>query len=149
VLSELLSAQGKLRVNIFIFQSTKPNYDLSKELRRNKRETWYATRYRNQMSIGDTVYLWMAGGDRERGIYGWGSLVSEPYIKDEWDSYGVDLVCKVRFRAPVLASLLKRESSLSNLLIFRAPQASNFLLDDKEAGKLAAVVRSQREEAPF
>ena len=57
------------------FPMYQDRYDLSRELKLGKPETWYATRYRNRMSPGDVVYLWMAGDEDIRGLCGMGELV--------------------------------------------------------------------------
>jgi hypothetical protein len=100
------------------------------------------------MAAGDIVYFWMGGEEDIRGIYGWGVLTSAPYMKRNWDSHGVDARIKVRFREPILASTLRGDSRLANLLILRQPQASNFLLEPEEAEALANAVKDNNEVAP-
>ena len=61
-------------MNAFIFQSVPDRYDLRREFRVGKSDTWYATRYRNEMKAGDIVFFWMRGEEDSRGLYGWGTL---------------------------------------------------------------------------
>src|SRR5262245_29479615 len=124
-------------MNFFIFQSVPERYDMRTELQAQRDVTWNATRYRQQMGPGDCVFFWMAGDEDIRGLYGWGVLTSTPYAKASWDGYGVDATFKVKFAKPVLARTIKQGRNLKDLLIFRAPQASNFLLAPKEASALA------------
>lgn len=135
-------------MNTFIFQSVPERYDLRTELRAGNSDTWYATRYRNDMNAGDVVFFWMGGEQDSRGLYGWGNLTSGAYLKSGWDSHGVDVRCKVRFTKPILAIDLKREPILRDLLILRAPQASNFLLTEQQASELQELVRRMDEQAP-
>lgn len=135
-------------MNTFIFQAVPDRYDLRLELHPGKPDTWYATRYRNDMKAGDVVFFWLGGDQGSRGLYGWGTLTSGAYMKSEWDSHGVDVHYNVRFTKPILATDLKKEPSLKDLLIFRAPQATNFLLTEQQASALRAFVRRNDEEAP-
>jgi hypothetical protein len=137
-------------MNTWIFQSVPERYDLRKasSIRPGDTVTWYATRYRDQMTPGDTVYFWMGGEEDIRGIYGWGELISDAYIRKDWDAHGVDAKIKARFKEPILASVLKKDRRLANLLIFRQPQASNFLLEPQEAEVFAKIVQEKREIAP-
>ena len=132
----------------FIFQSAPERYDLRTAITPEKRDTWYATRYRNEMTPGSTVYFWMAGEEDFRGLYGWGRLVTPPYLKPDWDGHGVDVIYKVKFGRPLLARTLREDPQLSRMLILRAPQATNFLLSDEEAERLAMLVRERGESAP-
>ena len=72
-------------MNVFLFQSAPEQYDLRKELRPGEFDNWHATRYRMEMHPGDIVFFWMGGDQNFRGLYGWGEITSEPYIKPEWE----------------------------------------------------------------
>lgn len=135
-------------MNVFIFQSVPTRFDLREKLRPGDKETWYATRYRNDMHPGDLVFFWMAGEEDIRGLYGWGHIVSTPYIKEEWDSHGVDISYEVKFEEPILASTLRDDPVLGQMLIFRAPQATNFLLTDAQVAQLEARIKSLGLPAP-
>jgi hypothetical protein len=135
-------------MNTFIFQSVEDRFDLRSKLQVGKQDTWYATRYRNEMHPNDSTYLWMGGSSSIRGLYGWGTLTSAAYLKPSWDSHGVDVKYMCRFSQPILATTLTSHSILRSMLIFRAPQATNFLLSIDEARALAAVVRDRGESTP-
>lgn len=138
-------------MNTWIFQSVPARYDLreASSLRPGESVTWYVTRYRDRMSVDDIVYFWMGGEEGIRGIYGWGVLTSSPYMKKNWDSFGVDAKIKKRFKRPILASNLRRDPKLANLSILRQPQASNFLLEPEETKALARAVEDSEEVAPI
>jgi hypothetical protein len=135
-------------MNTFIFQSVEDRFDLRKKLELGKKDTWYATRYRGDMNPDDVVYFWMGGSSEIRGLYGWGMITREPYMKSGWDSHGVDVTYKVKFKRPLLATYLMKDDDLCDMLIFRAPQATNFLLSPKESIALAKFVTSKSEKAP-
>ena len=135
-------------MNIFIFQSLPDRFDLRTKLIPGTKDTWYATRYRSEMKVGDLVYFWMGGEERFRGIYGWGKITSEPYKKTNWDSYGVDVEYLYKFSKPITSSYLKNDKDLRNLLIIRAPQATNFLVDAFQQKKLIKVIKELGEQEP-
>lgn len=135
-------------MNIFIFQSLPEKFDLRIKLVEGIKDTWYASRYRNEMNVGDLVYFWLGGDERFRGIYGWGKIISAPYIKSGWDSYGVDVEYIHKFSKPITSSYLKNDPDLKNLLIIRAPQATNFLVNDIQHKKLIKVIKSFGEQTP-
>lgn len=135
-------------MNVFVFQSVPERYDLRKVIEPGVKDTWYATRYRNKMNIGDLVFFWMAGDEHFRGLYGWGEVISSPYIKDDWDRHGIDVIYKKKFAKPIKARLLKEDAELSKMLIFRAPQATNFLLSDEEAKRLMRFLKKHGEKIP-
>jgi len=134
-------------MNYWIFQAVPERYDLRDELVEGRKVTWYATRYRSRMSPGDIVFFWLGGPEDIRGIYGWGRLTSSPYAKPEWRSYGVDVEYKKRLKLPVSIREIKSAPDLQDLLILRAPQATNFLLSPQEARAIADLIEpDQRPE---
>ncbi|MGY6214705.1 EVE domain-containing protein [Methylolobus aquaticus] len=135
-------------MNVFVFQSRPERYDLRTAIRPGSRDTWYATRYRNDMNPGDLVFFWMAGDEHFRGLYGWGHIASAPYLKAGWDSHGVDVTYEVKFGKPILARSVREDAVLADMLIFRAPQATNFLLSPQHARCLVKLVKERRETAP-
>lgn len=128
-------------MNTFIFQSMPERFDLREKLKPGNKDTWYATRYRNKMKTGDIVFFWMGGNKRFRGLYGWGKLISEPYIKDNWKTYGIDVEYIEKFFKPITSSKIKDDIELSRLLIFRAPQATNFFVEPSELKKLVRLLK--------
>ncbi len=100
------------------------------------------------MNPGDIVFFWMAGDEHFRGLYGWGNIVSTPYIKPGWDSHGIDVIYKCKFKKPILARSVRENKELADMLIFRAPQATNFLLETSQANRLNRLIRDRGEIAP-
>jgi len=135
-------------MNVFIFQSVPERYDLREAIRPGKVDTWYATRYRNEMHPGDLVFFWMGGDEEFRGLHGWGRIGSAPYSKKHWDSHGVDVKYEARFSEPILARTLRNDAVLAEMLIFRAPQATNFLLPGEQARRLTELVLELGETGP-
>lgn len=135
-------------MSVFIFQSVPDRFDLESEVVEGKKDTWYATRYRKRMKVGDIVFFWMAGADDRKGIYGWGVIDSEPYIRDDWKSYGVDVIYKKKFGKKLSKRILHSDNVLRNMLLFRAPQATNFLLTDEESRALIDLTKTRGEIPP-
>jgi hypothetical protein len=136
------------RMGVFVFQSVPERYDLRKVIQPKESDTWYATRYRNEMHVGDLVFFWMAGDEYFRGLYGWGRISKPPYLKEGWDSHGVEVRYEAKFKKPILAKRLRDDEMLSDMLIFRAPQATNFLLTADQAKRLVRLIRDVGEDAP-
>ncbi|MCU7817239.1 MAG: EVE domain-containing protein [Candidatus Thiodiazotropha sp. (ex Rostrolucina anterorostrata)] len=135
-------------MNVFVFQSVPERYDLRQTIRPGTSDTWYATRYRNEMHPGDLVFFWMAGDEHFRGLYGWGRIASAPYLKTGWESHGVDVTYEIKFTKPVMAKSLRSDAHLAEMLIFRAPQATNFLLSPQQAKRLVRFVKKSGENVP-
>jgi hypothetical protein len=133
---------------VFVFQSVPEQYDLREKLRAGQSDTWYATRYRAEMRPRDVVFFWMGGDRHFRGLYGWGEITKAPYLKSEWDSYGVEVRYEEKFKKPILATTIETDPVLSSLLIFRAPQATNFMLSPEQAKKLVRLIKERGERTP-
>jgi hypothetical protein len=142
------AGRRKVPAQTFIFQSRQDKYDLRRELHPKAIERWSASRYRTAMRPGDIVYFWLAGPEDIRGIYGWGTIRKFPYHARGEGAYDVDVFVESVFTKPVLASDLRRAPELSDLLILRAPQATNFLLSRDEARRLAIEISKAGEPAP-
>ena len=135
-------------MNVFIFQSIRSRYDLRTALQPGKTTPWHATRYRSEMRSGDLVFFWMGGEPGLRGLYGWGRIVSEPYVRPDWDTYRVDVTYDAKFTRPILAEQIRSDKLLSQMLVFRAPQATNFLLSPEETERLLGIMKDHNEEPP-
>jgi predicted RNA-binding protein with PUA-like domain len=129
-------------MNYWLFQSIAERYDLREDnvIVPGKTDTWYATRYKDRMKIGDKVYFWLGGIAEERGIYGVGMISSNTYRKEEWNADGIDVVYTEKLSKPITVLTFKNNSILSNLLILRAPQATNFSLSSIEATEIEYLV---------
>jgi len=90
----------------------------------------------------------MGGDDRFKGLYGWGEIISAPYKMSGWDTHGVDVKYTCKFPKPVTKSVIEKDKTLARLLLFRAPQATNFLLTDDEVRKLTKLLTGLGYTAP-
>ena len=137
----------KAQMNYWIFQSVVEQQDLRHRLQEGKEDIRLASRYRQQMSTGDLVFFWLGGPDDIRGIYGWGKLLSEPEFNNDRQEYRVRVRYDKRLTDHLRVGQIRAVSELRNLLILRAPQATNFLLSREEARSIASLIDpSQRPE---
>lgn len=134
-------------MNFWIFQAVPERYDLRDEriIQKGKKDTWYATRYRGRMAVGDFVFFWLGGPPEIRGIYGGGKLISTPYQRPEWESYGVDVEYEMRVAPHLSVSEIREVGALENLLILRAAAGTNFLLTEDEGSTLRELVASRQD----
>ena len=142
------AARRRVPAQAFIFQARAGRYDLRTELRPKAVERWTASRYRSVMRPGDIVFFWMAGSADIRGIYGWGTIKGYPYSVGSHDSYDVDVQVEHVLAQPMLATTIRKIPELRDLLIFRAPQATNFLLSPDQAKHLIQEIGKRGEAVP-
>jgi len=127
-------------MNYWIFQSVIEQYDLRESLQEGKTVSRRASRYRQQMSPGDVVFFWLGGPDDVRGIYGWGTLLSTPHPTAEGQQFKVDVRYDKRLKTYVSVKRIRQLDELQNILILRAPQATNFILSKDEARAIASLM---------
>jgi len=127
-------------MNYWIFQSVVEQYDLRRTLREGTTESWRASRYRQEMSPGDFVFFWLGGPDNFRGIYGWGTLLSTPYPDKNNGEFGVRVRYDRRLKKYVSIMRIRQLDELKDVLILRAPQATNFILSKDEARAIASLM---------
>lgn len=128
-------AKDKLMAN-WLFQSRPDRYDLREKIIIGKAATWYVTRYRDEMCQGDKVYFWLAGDPEIRGVYGCGELVGKPFKNPDWDAYGVKVRYSEKITPHISVDRILRDNVLKNMLILRAPSATNFKLSETEVKRL-------------
>lgn len=127
-------------MNYWIFQSVVEQQDLRERLQEGKEDTRLASRYRQQMAAGDLVFFWLGGSDNIRGIYGWGTLLSPPKFIDARQEYRVSVRYAKRLKTHLPAGKIRAVPELKDLLILRAPQATNFILSGDEARAIANLI---------
>ncbi len=127
-------------LSFWIFRAVPEQYDINKQLYEGFKGTWYATRYHNKMHPGDIVFFWLGGVPiKDRGIYAWGRLTSNSYIKDNWEAYGVDVIVERILPSPITVPEIKKVEILSRMLILRMDVGTNFLLSNEEVQALVSL----------
>ncbi len=130
----------------FIFQSRPIRYDLRKVLVPGQRVAWVASRYRDFMHPGQTVYLWLSGERGIRGIYGWGEITGERPEPDRSGIFRVQVTYRRNFlnhssRQHLSVDEIKADDVLASMLILRLPMGTNFLLSDQEDHALRGLIK--------
>ncbi len=135
-----MRATERAAENYWIFRAREEIYSLEDNLLEGKEEAWRSAAARKGMSPGDVVYFWQ-GGERERGLYGWGYIVAEPYFDKEVNSFRVPVRYEVRFRRYLKAEDLKKTGRLADLPVFKVgPQQTFLRITAKQAGRLNEVL---------
>ena len=127
-------------MNTWLFQSLPENRDLRIELWEGAAKTWRVSRYRSEITPGDTVFFWMGGPPEVRGLYGWGEVVGSPQFYADRDQFRVEVIYRRRFDPPLLAGQIRSTGNLDQMLIFRAPFGTNFPLTPREAETIANLL---------
>jgi hypothetical protein len=97
------------------------------------------------MKPGELVFFWVAGQEGERGLHGWGRIVSEPY--KEAGDFRVDVRLECCIEPHIRASVVHADPVLRDHPIFTVRVGSNFLLDDDAVPALVALIpAAQRPE---
>jgi hypothetical protein len=110
----------EIRMQVWLFQSIKREYDLVKEFHLGKVEPWRVKNFKEEMKVGEIVLLWIAGGDA--GIYGVGRLVRPLYERNGKKRW-VDVKYLQWLAAPVLKTTLLKNPVLARLEVIRTPFA--------------------------
>lgn len=134
-------------MNYWIFQSVVDRYDLRDDeiVGIGKSDTWYATRYKSKMKKGDRVYFWLGGLGSDRGIYAAGMLNSDCYQKPEWKSSGIDVIYTAKLDKPIVIDEIVGNPLLKDLLILKAAQATNFLIEKDQAEEIERLIKVRGE----
>ena len=138
--------------SVWIFQANPKMFDLMSWLSEpdvgvGTRSEWYLAQHKDKVRDGDTVLLWMAGGDA--GIYASGRLVGAPFERDrmDWQTesapprtlvMGFDL--ERVYSKPLLRRDLLHHPVLKNLSIIRFPNATNFSVTQAEWEELKPML---------
>lgn len=133
---------GLSQARAWIFQGNPDLWDFEQMLARETpfRENWTASRYRDQMQIGDTVYLWQSG--ERAGLYAVAKIISSEFetADDPYGKWKVNLVVERVLDRPLLRSEAASDERLADLEILRQPQGSNFRVTPEQDIALREVL---------
>ena len=150
----------------WIFQANPAVYDMRGALRGLKSDTFLVARFKEEIKVGDRIYLWESGTDA--GIVGVAEVIEEPKLRpslpestqfqlDQEKLGGQQVRAVLRFLRSV-DPVLSRERLLaspefSNLSILKQPQGSNFRVTPAEAEAIEQLLSEEKEstdmEAPI
>ncbi|MDB4528196.1 EVE domain-containing protein, partial [Akkermansiaceae bacterium] len=143
----------------WIFQGSPDKFDVEGYLSAGLKEIiWSVTRYENQISPGDLVYLWQAAGKRKAvsGILASATVLETPRVQSDdaaSESMNVDrpeaaqsamrvtlrLDRVAKSREIIRRDWLKADPVCSAMLILRQPAGSNFRLTPAEANRISQL----------
>ena len=143
----------------WIFQGSPDKFDVEGYLNAGLKEIiWSVTRYENQISPGDLVYLWQAAGKRKAvsGILASATVLETPRVQSDdaaSESMNVDrpeaaqpamrvalrLDRVAKSREIIRRDWLKVDPVCSAMLILRQPAGSNFRLTPAEANRISQL----------
>src|SRR5579871_3036526 len=109
-------------MSYWLFQANTEEYDLrsAEAIVRGKTELWRAPQHARDIRQGDTVFLWLAGQDHVRGIYGWGTI--EAPVATGSDGKVVPIRIVEKFRRHIPVSEIRADEDLQDLYILRNPR---------------------------
>src|SRR3954468_10677558 len=139
--------------NAWIFQGNPKIYDITASIRALSETTWVVRRHRQEIHVGDKVYLWQSGADA--GILGTATVLTEPevmgidtakdrfYLKAEEFAQPeprVDLRIDSVLETPLAKTVILEDARLRNLSIIRAPTGTNFPVTADERSALDELI---------
>lgn len=135
----------------WLFQANPDMYDLEKavtEVEPGAEDSWYVSRYGDEMHEGDYVYLWQAGG--QAGVYATGRIAGAVFKRDaaSWRSDAKDgdkepavpFVYERILEAPISREEVLDDSILSKMQVVRAPKGTNFRITGAEHRRLQEMM---------
>lgn len=128
----------------WLFQGNPKYYRIIDGIRDFEKMPWLVTRYAKDIALGDGVLVWVSG--KEAGIYALAEVTEPAQVLSKlpdqkyWTdaSRAVDKAqAIIRFKQklldhPLLKTNLLQDPLLKNLLVTRAPNATNFKVTPEE-----------------
>lgn len=146
----------------WIFQAHPRDWDIDRYLddvragRVDARPHWLVTRYANDIAVGDRVFLWRAGPNRDAGVVALARVIGGPAERpDDKPDYRVNSAKfkndRVRAKLeiervlarPVRRPQLSFDPELRDTALLRSPQGTNFPLTDPEARALERLTEGR------
>jgi 5-methylcytosine-specific restriction protein B len=144
----------------WIFQANPTMYDMRGALKALKTDTFFVSRYEDEIGPGDRVYLWESG--KNAGIVGVAEIIEKPRLRldppeslrfklDREKFEGDQVRALVRLLRCVDPSVSRDQilalPALSNLSILRQPQGSNFKVTPAEAEAIEQLLSQKMESS--
>ena len=140
---------------VWIFQSNPNIYDLEGSLKELKEQSWTVTKFKNQIHIGDKVFLWESGVNS--GIIAVCTVLTKPeiipsnpeeklFFKNENEKYTEGYHKVILHHDIILPTrLLKKniinDPILNELTVIQSPQGTNFQVTMKQNQALEAHIK--------
>ena len=147
---------------VWIFQANPKFYRILEALQSLDRIQFFTTRYKDRMQVGDIALLWMSG--KHAGIYAQAHIaegVAERETEGDDLAFWADpsaaatakprvvLAIERRFLGnPLLKTTLAATEGLSDLMILRQPNGTNFRVDAEEWERLRPLLPAEETLEP-
>ena len=137
----------------WIFEDSPRHHDLDAEVTASRLHWWGTPRYRDQMAVGDLVWLQVTGPNNP-GIYYRATIVSRTYEHPiqpedpEHFRWRTDIRFDFRVRPPLLRSELLEDVQLGSFRPFHGFQGSNVPIPPDIAAALAGRAAPRLEPLP-
>jgi MoxR-like ATPase len=140
----------------WLFQANPGFFDIDSAIRALPEIRWVVKQHSDRIRAGDRAFIWRSG--EEAGIIAQGQVVSDPaeleaapaeakFVKNE-DKFGEKFL-GVRVRIdqvldpPVGRDAIRKEPTLANLSILRAPQGTNFAVTREETNSIERLIQTR------
>ncbi|MEK3854055.1 AAA family ATPase [Cytobacillus sp. FSL H8-0458] len=126
----------------WIFQGNPKQFDVDTYIEKNEVVDWNIRQkqFLDEVQAGDKVFIWRSDGGNKNtgGVIAFCEIVSEPYEDDENDKVDLRILEKrlVLETGMLLRHELKELPEITNLMIFRMPQNTNYRLTEEEFDRL-------------
>ena len=137
----------------WIFQGNRRYSDLDASVAASREHGWGTPRFRDQMAVGDRVWLQVVGR-KDPGIYYAATITSETYERPTQPTdpahlrWRTDIRFDYRICPPLLRSELLEDGQLGSFRPFRGFQGSNVPVPPEVAAALAARAAPRMEPLP-
>jgi predicted RNA-binding protein with PUA-like domain len=137
----------------WIFQDNPRYYNLDAEVAASRERWWGTPRYRDQMAVGDRVWLQVVG-PKDPGIYYVATIVSKTYEHPVEPTdpghfrWRTNIRFEYRIRPPLLRSELLEDVQLESFRPFHGFEGSNVPVPPEVATALAARAAPRLEALP-
>ena len=137
----------------WIFEGNPRHYDLEAAVASSRSQWWGTPHFRDQMSVGDRVWLQVVG-PKDPGIYYVATIISPTYEHAAEASeapearhfrWRTDIRFDYRVQPPLLRSELEADAVLGSFRPFRGFEGSNVPVPPEIASALAARAASRLE----
>jgi hypothetical protein len=134
-------ASEETQIKYWIFQATPERFDLSKGIVASKQDRWLTNQYADEIQKKDIVFFWQSGP--ERGIFGWGEIVSErAYISDHDSKTSVDVIYRQKLSSPIPFNQIRELTPMkAHPLLGRIPRGTNFKLSYEQTRALIGLIK--------
>ncbi len=134
----------------WVFQGNPDLWDFDEMLSRETPfdEDWTVSRYRDEMEVGDPVFVWMSG--EKAGIYALARISSEPHEveDDEFGDWKAGLTVAKVLSTPLLRTTLKADPRTAEMSVIKQPQGSNFRLTPAEDSAVREMLNKMETTDP-